>query len=99
MDENPYRSPIEIPPARSQTGLIGWCFQLRNWWVGMMACFVIAWVAYQPNPYQVGVAFWLLAIVYFLGISLRAWLVGQRTVRALAERHRRDYSAAARSRL
>lgn len=93
MDENPYRSPTEAVPAEPETGLLGWFFQLKHWWAGMALSIVIACATAPTDPYSIGFAFWLLATGYFLGIALRAWWLGRKALKALAERHRRDYSS------
>jgi O-antigen/teichoic acid export membrane protein len=92
VEPNPYEAPAEMP-AGPNTGVLGWLFQLRHWWAGMAASFVIACAIAPADPYSIGAAFWLLATGYFLGVALRAWWVGRKALKKLAERRRRDYSS------
>ena len=78
MEDNPYASPQSESPESRTPGLLGHfseLFEIRNWRLGVLGCFIIAALVTPADPYSIFFAAVPLSAIYLLIVGLKAWFM------------------------
>ncbi|HEV7221741.1 MAG TPA: hypothetical protein VGN42_03515 [Pirellulales bacterium] len=88
QDENPYKSPQDellLPEAINWRGPAGQLFELRNWRLGVLVCFVTAALVTPADPYSIFIVAIPLSAIYFAIAGFMTWFNRRRKALASAE--------------